>query len=117
MDGTTLAVGSVAAVYGVRHPISLARKGMESGHVLLVGPGAEQFARAHGIERCPPTLLVVPRELERWNEIRANGGFQIRQVFVNAQRDTVGAVALNGNGNIVAGTSTGGTPFKLPGRV
>ena len=49
---------------------SLARKVMESEHVLLVGAGAEQFARAHGVEQCPPASLVVPRELERWNAIR-----------------------------------------------
>jgi L-asparaginase / beta-aspartyl-peptidase len=131
MDGTTLAVGSVAAVQGVRHPISLARKVMESEHVLLVGSGAEQFAQAHGVERCPPAFLVVPRELERWNAIRANGGFPVREAFVSAVQDvaghasslatnagdTVGAVALDGRGNIAVGTSTGGTVFKSPGRV
>jgi beta-aspartyl-peptidase (threonine type) len=98
---------------------------------VLVGPRAERFARVHGIDRCPPALLVVPRELERRNAIRASGGFQVRQAFVNAQRgtagrnpsfvarvgDTVVAVVLDGKGNTAAGTSTGGTPFKLPGRV
>lgn len=115
MDGTTLAVGSVAAVQRIRHPITLARRVMESEHVLLVGQGAERFAEAQAIERCPSALLVVPRELERWEAIASSDGFQVRQAFT--PRDTVGAVAMDGAGNIAAGTSTGGTPHKLPGRV
>jgi beta-aspartyl-peptidase (threonine type) len=130
MDGTTLDAGSVAAVQGVRHPITLARKVMESEHVLLVGPGAERFALTHGLERCPPALLVVPRELERWAAIEADVGFQVRQAFVHAGDegkaardalnpvgDTVGAVVLDRTGAIATGTSTGGTPHKLSGRI
>jgi beta-aspartyl-peptidase (threonine type) len=131
MDGTTLKAGSIAAIQRIRHPISLARKVMESEHVLLVGPGAERFAEKQGIERCPSEWLVVPRELERWETIRARGASDIRQAFVDAPEgkagrnvsstsrtaDTVGAVALDARGSIAAGTSTGGTPFKLPGRV
>lgn len=116
MDGTTLAAGSVAAVQRIRHPITLARRVMESEHVLLVGPGAERFAAAHGVERCPLALLVVPRELERWAAIGVDRDFHIRQAFTHAG-DTVGAVAMDRAGNIAAGTSTGGTPHKLPGRV
>lgn len=116
MDGTTLAAGSVAAVQRVRHPITLARRVMESEHVLLVGSGAERFADRHGVERCPSALLVVPRELARWQEIAANQDFQIRHAFTGPG-DTVGAVALDRAGSIAAGTSTGGTPHKLPGRV
>jgi beta-aspartyl-peptidase (threonine type) len=130
MDGTALSAGSVAAVQGFRHPITLARKVMESDHVLLVGSGAERFALAHGLERCPPALLVVPRELERWAAIRADQGFQVRQAFVHADEggkpaceapnpvgDTVGAVVLDRTGTIATGTSTGGTPHKPSGRV
>ena len=91
---TTLAVGSVAAVQRVRHPIRLARKVMESEHVLLVGAGAEQFARAHGVEQCPPASLVVPRELERWNAIRDSSGFQVREAFVGAWRTPLIVLAL-----------------------
>jgi len=114
MDGTTLMVGSVAAVQRVRHPISLARKVMESEHVLLVGTGAERFADRHGLERCPSALLVIPRELERWSSLAHDTNFSTRQAF---SRDTVGAVALDAAGHLAAGTSTGGTPHKLPGRV
>jgi beta-aspartyl-peptidase (threonine type) len=130
MDGMTLDVGSVAAVQGIRHPIALARKVMESEHVLLVGLGAERFALAHDLERCPPALLVVPRELERWSAIKADRDFQVRQAFVHAGDegkpvwdalhsvgDTVGAVVLDRTGTIATGTSTGGTPHKPLGRV
>jgi beta-aspartyl-peptidase (threonine type) len=137
MDGTTLKVGSIAAASRIRHPIRLARAVMESEHVLLVGLGAEQFAREKGIERCPTPRLVVPRELERWETIQAGGKYDVRQAFIDADEkkgdrdvagggqaspvayagDTVGAVALDAQGNIAAGTSTGGTPFKRPGRV
>jgi beta-aspartyl-peptidase (threonine type) len=116
MDGTTLAVGSVAAVQRVRNPISLARRIMESEHVLLVGEGASRFADAQGIERCSSAALVVPRELARWEMITASDSFQSRQAFVHAG-DTVGAVALDAAGDIAAGCSTGGTAHKLPGRV
>jgi len=116
MDGATLDVGSVAAVQRIRHPIALARKVMESEHVLLVGQGAERFAQKHNIERCPSALLVIPRELDRWAANAAKTQFHARQAFTRA-RDTVGAVALDDKGNIAAGTSTGGTPHKLPGRV
>ena len=81
MDGTTLDAGSVAAVQRVRHPITLARRVMESEHVLLVGEGAGRFAEMQGIERCPSALLVVPRELERWQEIASDDRFHIRQAF------------------------------------
>jgi beta-aspartyl-peptidase (threonine type) len=131
MDGTTLKVGSIAAARRIRHPIRLARAVMESEHVLLVASGAEQFAREKGVERCPSARLVVPRELERWETIRAGGVYDVRQAFIDADKgeadrdvpdlvppgDTVGAVALDARGNIAAGTSTGGTPFKRPGRV
>ena len=116
MDGSTLAAGSVAAVQRVRHPISLARKVMESEHVLLVGRGAEQFADKHNVERCPSAFLVVPRELERWAAIEGSSGFHARQAF-GSPGVTVGAVALDAAGQVGVGTSTGGTPHKLPGRV
>lgn len=116
MDGASLAVGSVAAVRRIRHPVTLARRVLDSDHVLLVGRGAERFAEEHGVEQCPSALLVVPRELERWRALHEDGSFRVRQAFVRGG-DTVGSVALDRDGNIAAGTSTGGTPHKPPGRV
>jgi beta-aspartyl-peptidase (threonine type) len=117
MNGTTFRAGAVAAVRNVLHPISLARKVMnESEHVLLVGEGANQFAREMGIPEYPEEELVVERERKKWIEfIRGRSGKTVD--LKNTKADTVGAVALDAAGTIVAGTSTGGTPQKLHGRV
>jgi L-asparaginase / beta-aspartyl-peptidase len=120
MDGSTFRAGAVAAVQNVRHPISLARKVMEeSEHVMLVGMGASRFAREHGIETCGQDDLITVREIERWRELQANQKFRTRDAFHKKKLPggTVGAVALDSNGNIAAGTSTGGTPNKYPGRI
>ena len=103
MDGRDLDFGAVAAVQRVRHPVTLARLVMtESEHAMLVGAGAESFARQHGLPICPTEELLAEGELERWRA---------------GQSDTVGAVALDAKGNLAAATSTGGTFNKLPGRV
>ncbi len=119
MDGTSFRAGAVAAVKNFRHPISLARLVMErSEHVLLVGEGAARFGRQHFMEPCAAEELLVGRELERWRRLRRQPDFETPQAFrADAPSDTVGAVALDRQGNIVAGTSTGGTPKKMPGRV
>lgn len=109
MDGATRRVGAVAAVQFIQNPIRLARAVMDqSEHILLVADGAQRFAQKMGIPSCSLTDLVVPRELERWQaylQQRDQAG------------DTVGCVALDRHGHIAAGTSTGGTPNKMPGRV
>lgn len=119
MNGTTFRCGAVAAVQNIRHPISLARKVMdESEHILLVGKGAVRFALEHGIERCGLDELLVGRELERWKELQRRTKFSTKEPFrKKAASDTVGAVALDRHDVICAGTSTGGTPNKYPGRV
>jgi beta-aspartyl-peptidase (threonine type) len=116
MDGRDLNFGAVAAVRRVRHPVTLARLVMtESAHTMLAGPGAETFAREHDLPVCPPEELLTGRELERW---RAQVGGTSHKGDGNAiPRDTVGAVALDGAGNLAAATSTGGTFNKHPGRV
>ncbi len=101
MDGKTLEVGAVGAVMGVRHPVSVARKILPEKPVLLVGEGAYDFAREHHAELCDPRALIVEK----------------RKESLEALHDTVGAVALDVNGNLAAGTSTGGLTGALKGRM
>jgi beta-aspartyl-peptidase (threonine type) len=120
MDGRTFRCGAVAGVRTVGNPISLARAIMDkSEHVLLVGDGAERFAMQHRLDFCKPEDLVTPRERQRWEELKHRDGYNSKDAFQKWDRssDTVGAVAMDATGNIAAGTSTGGTLNKYPGRV
>ncbi len=121
MNGTTFRCGAVAAVQNIRYPISLARLVMDkSEHVLLAGKGAVQFGAENGIQQCSSDDLLVGRELERWKELLAQKNYSTKDSFQRKKSlpsDTVGCVALDGAGVLVAGTSTGGTPNKYPGRV
>jgi len=115
MDGRSLRIGAVANIRSVRSPIALAREVLEhSAHHLLVGPGAEAFARARGLEEVDPERFVVPRERQRHAEFLA-GRLGAAAEFEG--HDTVGAVALDAQGQLAAGNSTGGVSFSLPGRV
>jgi len=117
MDGATLQAGAVAAVERVRNPIRLARKLLESReHMMLVGAGAEQFAVEHGLALCRPEDLVTERERSAWSRCIGAAGHQ-SQFHVGHELGTVGAVALDRQGGLIAGTSTGGTCCKHPGRV
>jgi len=104
MDGNQQRAGAIASVRHIKNPIDLARRVMEqSHHVLLVGAGAEEFALEQGI-------ALVPNEYFQTQ--------QRRQQLESAQEGgTVGAVALDGAGNLAAATSTGGMTNKRPGRV
>jgi len=116
MDGATLRAGGVGCVERIRNPIHLARIVLEdSPHVYFVGPGAERFAAEHGVPLIANEELVIERELERLRRLQAQGESPA-DVF-SASHDTVGAVALDKNGNLAAATSTGGTLNKTPGRV
>jgi L-asparaginase / beta-aspartyl-peptidase len=120
MDGRTLAAGAVASVKRIANPIHLARLVMEkTRHVLLVGDGTEEFARSQGVELVSPYYFYSEREWERFRKARA---VEEKPATVPAPgrsdgHGTVGVVALDRAGNLAAGTSTGGTVLKMPGRV
>lgn len=117
MDGQTLQAGAVAAVERIKNPIRLARKVMEaSDHMMLVGPGAELFAQEQGLALCAPKDLVLERERQAWLRCAGSEGHKSGHHF-GEHHGTVGAVAMDAQGNLIAGTSTGGTCCKLPGRV
>ena len=116
MNGGDMRVGAVAAVQDIANPIRLARLVLEkSPSILLAGYGAQLFAQEMGMPLVPPQSLVVEREQQRWEQLRHEAGFQVQDAF--GKSDTVGAVALDARGNLASGTSTGGVPFKRPGRV
>jgi beta-aspartyl-peptidase (threonine type) len=120
MDGATLRAGGVGCVEHIRNPISAARKVLEeSPHVYFVGEGAERFAAQHGIALCKNEELIIPREVEHLREAKKRqyhgGGHEFTAPLLS--HDTVGAVALDMRGDLAAGTSTGGTLNRTPGRV
>ncbi|MFZ1916281.1 MAG: isoaspartyl peptidase/L-asparaginase [Terriglobales bacterium] len=119
MDGATLRGGGVGCVERLRNPVRAARKILsDSTHVYYVAEGAERFAAEHGIELCRNEDLIIPREVERLREYQAQGETHASHLFApEISHDTVGAVALDRDGNIAASTSTGGTLNKDPGRL
>ena len=114
MDGATLRAGGVGCVEHIRNPIRAAKKILtESPHVYFVGTGAERFAQEHGIELCANEDLIIEREVERLREAKKQSYLQMPDEFGPCRsHDTVGAVALDRDGNIAAATSTGGTLNK-----
>ena len=119
MDGATLRGGGVGCVERLRNPVRTARKILsDSPHVYFVGEGAERFAAEHGIPLCPNEELIIPREVERLREYQSHLEQHRADLFApTISHDTVGAVALDRDGNIAASTSTGGTLNKAPGRL
>jgi beta-aspartyl-peptidase (threonine type) len=131
MDGRSLAAGAVAGLHRVKNPILLARRVMEkSPHVMLIGDGAEEFAKTLGIELVDPGYFYTE---QRWQQLqraleaeKKDGGPSAQNVPAGASEGlepgeiklgTVGAVALDKHGHLAAGTSTGGITNKRFGRV
>jgi len=120
MDGSNLEAGAVAGVQNIRNPILLARKIMtDSVHVMLMGEGAEVFARANGIEFADPDYFFTER---RWQQLQKARNREKQDALLQSESpdrwlSTVGAVALDANGNLAAATSTGGMTNKRWGRV
>jgi beta-aspartyl-peptidase (threonine type) len=124
MDGRTLNAGAVASVKHIKNPIGLARLVMEkSPHIMLDCAGAEAFATANGIELVDQKYFFTQ---ERWDALqkvkaaekhRASGDGKSFLITDQDRHGTVGAVALDKNGNLAAATSTGGMTNKMPGRI
>lgn len=120
MDGKDARVGAVACVGTIVNPVRAARCVMDhSSHALLVGAGAEAFARDQGCAVAPPQHFVTPEMHARWLSLGDGGPPQLEVSAggMSSKRGTVGAVALDLHGNVAAATSTGGLINKLPGRV
>lgn len=145
MDGGRMKAGGVACVERLRNPIQAARLVLEkSPHVYFVGQGAEQFAQSHGMTLIENAELVLDRERERLSFAQARQAAGLADLTFSGpdatpdptlhddkgpetalppatgrfdSHDTVGAVALDAEGNLAAATSTGGTLNKTPGRV
>jgi beta-aspartyl-peptidase (threonine type) len=118
MDGRTLKVGAVAAVRGIMNPVKLARLiAQDTDHSMLVGEGARRFAELKGMRLCAEAELTVPREVERFRRLQQIPNYSLSDEFSPDPKGTVGAVAIDAEGNVSAATSTGGMYYKLPGRV
>ncbi|MDF2441164.1 MAG: L-asparaginase / beta-aspartyl-peptidase [Abditibacteriota bacterium] len=112
MDGRDLSAGGVGALKGVRHPIAVARRVLDEQPVLLVADGARCFARDCGIALCDPQEMVSDKQRDKWERRQREGS-----PGASDGHDTVGCVALDTEGNLAAGTSTGGTNENAPGRI
>ena len=128
MEGGDLHAGAIAGVERIKNPIMLARAVLTSPHVLLMGEGAERFAEESGIPFCDPRDLVTPAQYARWkrgyregDDVNVGPGDEDPSgAPVHSDGDkhgTVGAVAMDASGLIVAGASTGGIGAKHPGRI
>jgi beta-aspartyl-peptidase (threonine type) len=116
MDGATLRAGAAAGLHRLKNPIRLARKILEEcPHMMLVGQGAERFARDSGLALCEPEELVSEAEWQAY--LRCSKDKHAAIHHRGHEQGTVGAVALDDQGRLFAATSTGGTCCKLPGRV
>jgi len=116
MDGATLRAGSAAALQRIRNPIKLARKILETcPHMMLVGEGAERYAKANGIPLCDPKELIAESEWQAWQQCKKDEHAAANHR--GHEQGTVGAVAIDSSGALFAATSTGGTCCKLPGRI
>lgn len=111
MDGSNRMAGAIAGVHTIKNPISTARKVMQaSPHVLLIGEGAEKFAAEQGMDLVDPSWFFTEESWLEYQRIK-------EQREAEGRKGTVGAVALDKQGNVAAGTSTGGMVMKRFGRV
>jgi N4-(beta-N-acetylglucosaminyl)-L-asparaginase len=114
MDGTSHRAGSVCNLHKIKNPISVARLVMEkTRHTTMAGEGALQFAIEMGFE---PMQLLTPHSLESWLAWKNTPNHETFWIDRN-HHDTIGMIAVDGRGHVVAGCSTSGLAWKVPGRV
>ena len=113
MEGATLGAGAVAGVRNVKNPVALARRVMErSGHVLLSGRGAFEFAHAQKMELEEDDYFFDRFRYEQWQAVRGTAEVRLDHQVGERKFGTVGAVALDAHGDLAAATSTGGMTNK-----
>ena len=119
MEGANLNAGAIAGSKYVKNPISAAISVMEdSPHVLLSSEGADEFAIQKGLDTMPNSYFITERRLKSVRSVKENDKLTYVDPFINDSKyGTVGCVAIDVNGNISSGTSTGGTTNKKWGRI
>ena len=115
MEGETRRAGAVTGVRHTRNPVLLARAVMEhSPHVMLSREGADAFSREQGLEQVDPAYFATP---ERWRQLEELKAKKLDYFDIDMKYGTVGAVAVDSQGNVAAATSTGGLTGKRWGRI
>lgn len=115
MDGKTLEAGAISGARHTKNPILLARAVMEkSPHVMLSREGADEFSREQGLEQVDNDYFATP---DRWKQLEEMKAKKLGWFDVDLKYGTVGAVAVDSEGNVAAGTSTGGLTGKRWGRI
>jgi beta-aspartyl-peptidase (threonine type) len=125
MEGKTLRAGAVGLLRDIKNPVRLARIVMEdTDHVFVVGEGAEKLAKMHGLPRRDPMTELRMRYYNDQKRALLEGRYELPKLGELVKKhpelfnlETVGAIALDKDGNVAAATSTGGFPLKLPGRI
>jgi beta-aspartyl-peptidase (threonine type) len=126
MEGKNLQAGAVAAIRNIRNPIELAMEVMlKSDHVFMIGEGAIEFARSHGIQFEPDKYFFSQFRFDQWKRMRESGDYALdhsrfdddSSLPMDKKFGTVGAVALDIQGNLASATSTGGMTNKKFGRI
>ncbi len=115
MDGATRKAGSVAGISRTKNPVTAARAVMDhSPHVMLSGPGADEFSREQNLEQADPAYFATPERRRQLDELKAK---KLSWFDVDLKYGTVGAVAVDNVGHVAAATSTGGLTGKRWGRI
>ncbi len=125
MDGKSLAAGAVGLLRDIKNPVYLARIVMEqTDHVFVVGKGAEKLAKINHLERRAQMSELRLKYYEEQMKMLRQEQFGLKKLAALIRKhprlfdlETVGAVAIDENGNVAAATSTGGYSLKLPGRI